>query len=76
MPTRSNHLTPHVGRGMHDKHQVIEEPDEEKPSCRVLSARQGGNSLSLASAWARPPALLKQGSVRVEVTLRRIESGY
>lgn len=36
MPTPSNRLTPSVGRGMHEKHQVIEEPDEEKSSRPVL----------------------------------------
>ena len=35
MPTHSNRL-PHMGRGMHDKHQVIEEPDEGKLSRPVL----------------------------------------
>lgn len=44
-----NRLSPMGNRGMHEKHQVTEEPCEGKLSSTVLKARQGGDSLTLAN---------------------------
>ncbi len=59
MPTRFSRLTPQVGRGMHHKHQVIEEPCEAKVSRTVLEPRQGGDSLSLGSGMLANHKLAK-----------------
>lgn len=64
MQTRSNRLSPNrnpnlkkegwVNEVCNDKHQITEEPYEAKVSRTVLEARQGSDTLSLASGFRTP----------------------
>jgi hypothetical protein len=49
MLTPFNRLSPMGNRGMHEKHQVIEEPCEVKISSTVLEARRSGDTPTLAN---------------------------
>ncbi len=53
-----NRLSPMGNRGMHDKHQVTEEPCEVKISSTVLEARRSGDTPTLANKTRvdKPPA--------------------
>jgi len=44
-----NRLSPMGNRGMHEKHQVTEEPCEVKISSTVLEARRSGDTPTLAN---------------------------
>lgn len=49
MLTLFNRLSPMGNRGMHEKHQITEEPCEVKISSTVLEARRSGDTLTLAN---------------------------
>jgi hypothetical protein len=54
-----NRLSPMGNRGMHEKHQVTEEPCEVKISSTVLEARRSGDTPTLAN---RPGLFCGAGS--------------
>ena len=55
-----NRLSPMGNRGMHEKHQVTEEPCEVKISSTVLEARRSGDTPTLANKTKAVPQHAKK----------------